>query len=243
MLLPKDYEIVPMLERLIVAGWYREAARLTETGLEERRLSPLDYQKVRAMIEDLQRAMPERDFPGHEVFGVEEGMIVSSLQFRPLEDYRLMQAAFSQAVNWIEIETSSQCNRKCHYCPNSQIDRRSTNSFMDPAVFTRFVRNLQEINYAGTIALVGQNEFFMHEQNFEYLAHIRQSLPKCSIRLFSNGDYLDRERLDRVVASGGERDVRDAARRARRPIQRRICDGPHRHFPAPHRAGPEAGCL
>ena len=202
MLLQQSDTVVESLERLILSGWYGEAEKLNDQGLMQGALNADAHRQIQNAIDALRQNGAQQDFPGHEVFGFSEGMIVSSLQFRPLTEYRHMQAAFKQGVNWIEIETSSQCNRKCHYCPNSQIDRRSDNSFMDAQVFTRLVNNLRDIDYEGTIALVGLNEFFMHEENFQYLAHIRKSLPKCSIRLFSNGDYVTSEHLDRAAQCG-----------------------------------------
>ena len=202
MLIQPDDNIVESIERLLVAGWFAQAARVNDDALAQGLLTRDMHRQVAATTAMLAQSQPHGDFPGHEVYGVTEGMIVSSLQFRPLKSEREMRAAFKQAVNWIEIEPSSQCNRACHYCPNTAGHRRSTNTFMDPEVFVKFVADLQQIDYDGTIVLVGQNEFFMHRENFDYLAHIRVSLPRATIRMFSNGDYATRENLELAAECG-----------------------------------------
>src|SRR5262249_32792894 len=52
------------------------------------------------------------------------------------------------------------------------------------------------------ISLVGMNEFFMHEENFTYLERIKQVIPRCLIQIYSNGDYLTREYLERAERAG-----------------------------------------
>ena len=68
-----------------------------------------------------------------------QNCIISTLHFSVLDDDRLKREAFRQAVYYIDVETSSQCNRKCLYCPNSVNDRLSANQFMDDTVFVSFI--------------------------------------------------------------------------------------------------------
>jgi Radical SAM superfamily/Iron-sulfur cluster-binding domain len=138
----------------------------------------------------------------HAVLGVAHDSVVSTLQLMPLTTEAEMRAAFTQAVRWIEIETSSQCNRRCTYCPNAEFDRLSGNDFLDFALYSRVLHDLASIAYDGELMLVGTNEIFMHERNFDYIAAARGALPGCQIKLFSNGDYLTREHIERLVELG-----------------------------------------
>src|ERR1700761_2392553 len=92
----------------------------------------------------------------------ERRSIISTLQFRELHDARLKREAFRQAVYYIDVETSSQCNRQCSYCPNSYNDRLSSNKFMPDATFTGFIYDLHAIDYEKQLHFVGYNEPMMH---------------------------------------------------------------------------------
>lgn len=138
----------------------------------------------------------------HAVLGVAHDSVVSTLQLMPLTTEQEMRAAFAQAVRWIEIETSSQCNRRCTYCPNAEFDRLSSNDFLDTTLYARTLRDLASIAYDGELVLVGTNEIFMYERNLDYIAAAREALPACRIKLFSNGDYLTRTHIDRLVELG-----------------------------------------
>ncbi len=138
----------------------------------------------------------------HAFLGVAHDSIVGTLQLMPLATDQEMRAAFAQAVRWIEIETSSQCNRRCTYCPNAEFDRLSGNDFLDFTLYTRVLQDLASIGYDGMLVLVGTNEIFMHDRNFDYISAAREALPAGRIKLFSNGDYLTRAHIDRLVALG-----------------------------------------
>src|ERR1700761_9516350 len=77
----------------------------------------------------------------------ERKSIISTLQFRELHDDRFKQEAFRQAGYYIDVETSSQCNRQCSYCPNSVNVRRASNQFIRDDIFSGQVYDLQTINY------------------------------------------------------------------------------------------------
>src|SRR6185503_14926897 len=98
---------------------------------------------------------PKSAHSGHELYGLAAGFdsntIFSSLQFKRLSSERDMKTAFKQAVNKIEIETSTQCNRHCTYCPNSKPGfehRRTSNAFMDKGMFEKLLADLKEIDYS-----------------------------------------------------------------------------------------------
>lgn len=134
---------------------------------------------------------------------LEKGCIISTLHFRHLENDRLKREAFRQGVYYIDIETSSQCNRKCQYCPNSQNDRLSVNNFMPHSVFTSFMMDLHGIDYSKEIHFVGYNEPLLHiEDLLGRIALARKLAPKATIVVFTNGDYLERESVDQLVAAG-----------------------------------------
>jgi hypothetical protein len=145
---------------------------------------------------------PDRMPHGHQVLGTFLDSVISSLHFAPQTDRAAAREAFRQAVRWIEIETSSQCNRRCSYCPNSKFDRIRHNDFLDLDVYRKMIRELAEIDYDGDIKFVGNNEFFMHKQNRTYVEIARAHLPRVKMTLFSNGDYLAKDDLEWAASAG-----------------------------------------
>ena len=171
------------------------AARLNDVALEQRLIDQSTHRGFQSQIV----ALPQSD---HQVLGIFLDSVITPLHFTPVTDRWLAREAFRQAVRWIEIETSSQCNRRCGYCPNSKFDRISRNDFLDMDVYQKVIRELAEINYDGDLKFVGNNEFFMHPANRRYVEIARQHLPQARMTLFSNGDYLKKEDIEWASANG-----------------------------------------
>jgi MoaA/NifB/PqqE/SkfB family radical SAM enzyme len=205
MILNESIDIESQIKALIATGWYEDARNCADLTLQHGIISQAAHDGFMLAL----AGKPASAHPGHEVYGCAVGFdsntVFSSLQFTRLSSEHEMKAAFKQAVNKIEIETSTQCNRHCTYCPNSLPGfehRLSRNEFMDMAMFEKLLSDLKEIDYDKKISLVGMNEFFMHEANFTYLERIKRALPKCYIQIYSNGDYITRDYLERAERAG-----------------------------------------
>lgn len=205
MILNENIDIESQIKLLIENGWYEDARHCADLTYQHGIISKAAHDGFLSALV----GKPSTAIPGHEVYGCTTGFdsqtVLSSLQFRKLHSVADMKMAFKQAVNKIEIEPSTQCNRRCTYCPNSTPElahRRERNEFFDMVMFEKMLSDLQEIDYCGKISLVGMNEFFMHEQNFEYAEKVKAMLPKSYLQIYSNGDYLDREMLARAERSG-----------------------------------------
>ena len=77
-----------------------------------------------------------------------------------------------QNIAVIDIETSTACNRKCDYCPNSVYDNASlaNESFMDQFVFEKIIQDLWSENYSGEICLQRYNEPLMDRRIVDLVA-------------------------------------------------------------------------
>lgn len=96
----------------------------------------------------------------------------------------------------MEIELFSFCNRTCVFCPNSYIDRLSSNKVLDQGVFEKVIQELKEIEYSGHISLSRYCEPLAHREILDpRIAYIREHLPKVTIVANTNGDY-DYEGVD-----------------------------------------------
>lgn len=205
MILSEAIDLEEQLGLLVRHGWGENATVAADLCRTHGLLTPEALERLNRLA----AGGASNAISGHDLYGCAAGFdghtVFSSLQFRRLTAVADMKAAFKQAVSKIEIETSSQCNRHCSYCPNSRPElahRREKNAFLDRTVFKRLLGDLQEIDYDRKIALVGMNEFFMHEENFVYLELAKQMLPKAFIQAYSNGDYITREYLERAERAG-----------------------------------------
>lgn len=184
------------LASLVHSGWTETAA----TVLAE--MSKLNYAvdetlaaTIRAAAHDPHQS--ESLVAPHVPLGcLNNGVVLSSLHFASRLSAEQKRAAFKASVRKIDVETSTQCNRRCSYCSNSLHDRRSANTYMDDAVFERLIGDLSSIDYGGQLSFVGHNEPLMHIDNLEKrLAFARPRLPNARMTVFSNGDYLDADIL------------------------------------------------
>jgi hypothetical protein len=184
---------------LAKAGWLQQALELNEMGFGNQLLDAPTHEALRQAVAQSKPFTPSRQ---HEIFGIAYDSVISTLQLTEVQTIEEMKEAFRQGVRLVEIETSSQCNRQCSYCPNSTFDRMSANQFLDMEVYEKVLSDLAEIHYDGLLNLVGNNEFFMHMENFDYLRKAREKLPLAQLHLFSNGDYLTRDMLEQAERLG-----------------------------------------
>jgi MoaA/NifB/PqqE/SkfB family radical SAM enzyme len=128
---------------------------------------------------------------------------------------------FKQYVTYVNVETFSYCNRKCWFCANSFLDRHSANQIMEDAFLGMIVRDLAEIDFDGTVNLNGYNEPLADDIIFEHIHAVRTKVPRARISIFSSGDFLTRERLERLhevglnelrlsIHTGNNEDLNDA---------------------------------
>lgn len=91
----------------------------------------------------------------------------------------------------VEIETINRCNGVCSFCPvNRNIDPRVEEK-MSEQLFKKIIAELEEICYAGRLALFSNNEPFLDERIIEFSSYAREHLPKAKIHLFTNGTLLN----------------------------------------------------
>ncbi len=102
----------------------------------------------------------------------------------------------------VAIETNTRCNRRCTYCPNAKFDRGTKNMFMSEPVFYKIIDELREIKFDGRVVLSFYNEPLLDPRLEKLVSYIRKRLPKVSIVIFTNGDYLTKEKFHDLVGCG-----------------------------------------
>jgi len=109
---------------------------------------------------------------------------------------------FSKYVEVVNIETSTFCNRRCEYCPLSNNDRGSAKKFMDKEIFLKILQELKSIDYNQSISLNLYNEPLASDNIYERISQVREYLPHAYIIFNSNGDYVNKEVLQRLSDCG-----------------------------------------
>ena len=116
---------------------------------------------------------------------------------------------FARFVDQVEIENHNFCNRVCWFCPNSFIDRRSQLRLMSDGVYGKIVEALTEIDYDGNLTWSRYHEALADHSVFDRIAAARQALPRATLVVISNGDYMDRSTLPALESAGVDRLILD----------------------------------
>lgn len=91
-------------------------------------------------------------------------------------------------TNVLEVEIFSYCNRKCHWCPNSTIDR-SGYTELDRNVYTKLLIDLKDT--IDTISFSRYNEPMSHlDILIDRISIARRIMPDTKLVLNTNGDFL-----------------------------------------------------
>jgi hypothetical protein len=125
--------------------------------------------------------------------------------FRALDDPDAQRRLFAGSVRMVEVEVHSFCNRRCWFCPNAFIDRHSTTSYLDEAVYRRLLADLGEIGWNGVLSFSRYSEPFADEVFYARLRQAREALPKALLHTNTNGDYLTDATLERAARAGLDR--------------------------------------
>ena len=106
---------------------------------------------------------------------------------------------FKEHLKLVEIEIFSYCNRVCWFCPNSFIDRRTTNVEMKDDYYEKILEDLAEISYTGEITYSRYNEPLSHRDIFiRRVKQARDILPDAILRTNTNGDYVTRDYIEEL---------------------------------------------
>jgi 2-deoxy-scyllo-inosamine dehydrogenase (SAM-dependent) len=105
---------------------------------------------------------------------------------------------------FVEVETTTYCNRRCTYCPNSIFDRgsRENEVRMSTELFEKVVHDLGRNNFCNQFSPHNYGEPLADDRMPDLLEIARAAMPLARIALYTNGDFLTLplfERLERSV--------------------------------------------
>lgn len=98
------------------------------------------------------------------------------------------------------VEINTDCNRSCSYCSNHVFPK--PRQLMEEGVFQKVIDDLGKVDYRGRIALHQSSEPLLHPNLEGQMAYADSKLPKAELAVYTNGDFLDRDRFDSLNAAG-----------------------------------------
>lgn len=100
----------------------------------------------------------------------------------------------------VEIETNSDCNRRCRICPRHKHPR--ADAYMSEALYRRLLDQLADMGFHGRLSPVFYNEPLLDERLERLVAAAKARLGRVQIVLFTNGSLLTGARLDALADAG-----------------------------------------
>ena len=107
----------------------------------------------------------------------------------------------------IAIETTTYCNLRCEFCPNSKYNRglEKNKKLMNLNLFKKIINELSEIDYRGQILLHFYGEPLTDERLSDLVKYTKRKLPKAFIQINTNGSLLTISLYEELRKSGVNR--------------------------------------
>ena len=137
-----------------------------------------------------------------ENFLKQKDIPISLFDSTKISSYEEQVALFKKYVCIVNVETSIYCNRVCSYCPVSTDDYRKTQEQMHDVTYNKIIQELKSISYASTVALNLYNEPLADEKIYRRVKQARENLPDAFLMFNSNGDYINKDKLNRLNDAG-----------------------------------------
>ena len=102
----------------------------------------------------------------------------------------------------IEISNSGVCNRECSFCPRSDPGYKHVKEFFSNKLHDKLCDDLSSYNFSGIFAYCGFNEPLLKKDINRDITYARKKLPNSKIEIVTNGDVLNKERLQKLFDSG-----------------------------------------
>lgn len=97
------------------------------------------------------------------------------------------------------IETVNRCNSTCSFCPANRNNDKRPFTQMSDEMFYKIVSDLKEWKYEGMVSLYVNNEPFIDQRILDFHKYVREQLPQCKVKLFTNGLLLTLEKFLEIM--------------------------------------------
>ncbi len=162
----------------------------------------LTFDILEDFLHDIEDYYYEKDYGFIDFDELEKLKYIDINHFNKNDNSKEIMKSFKKSVKIFEMEISSFCNRKCWFCPNLTIDRRSSNVFMPKKMYLKAVQELSEIEYSNIYTFTRYSEPLSNDRIYERISQVRKLLPYAQLRLNTNGDYLAFNTIEKLYVSG-----------------------------------------
>lgn len=99
----------------------------------------------------------------------------------------------------VEVETINRCNSTCEFCPaNKNADKRPFAKMQDEE-FKKIILDLKAWGYEGMLSLYVNNEPLLDTRIVEWHRYVKEQLPNCRIKFFTNGTLLSMQKFKELI--------------------------------------------
>lgn len=118
--------------------------------------------------------------------------------------YYIVRYGNTDMFNSIDIETTTLCNRRCKYCPNSIYPRslEQNEKLMSEHTFKKIIDDLKTMGFTGRISPHFFGEPLLDKRLVQLMKYASDTLPRVKLKIYTNGDMLDESMLDRLYDAG-----------------------------------------
>ena len=104
----------------------------------------------------------------------------------------------------VAIETTTYCNLRCSFCPNSKYERglQKNEKLMEEKLFNKIINELAQVDYRGVISLYSYGEPCTDKRIARLVKYAKDKLPKSSVEINSNGFLLTVDIYKDLVKAG-----------------------------------------
>lgn len=102
----------------------------------------------------------------------------------------------------LQVETTTACNKGCHFCPLPDIKPTRDHGTMSMDLFRKIVDEASGIGDIEQLCLTGLGETMLDRWVIERAKYARDKMPSSFIDIYTNGSYLTPEKFDALKAVG-----------------------------------------
>ena len=107
---------------------------------------------------------------------------------------------FRRLFRQVAIETRTDCNLRCEFCPQSSNPRPQ--QVMSQEMFKKIIDDLAAIDYSGRIMPFANNEPLLDDRLVGFVAYARKQCPLSELHLLTNGVGLSVDTVKELLAAG-----------------------------------------
>lgn len=116
--------------------------------------------------------------------------------------FRLRIYKGSGMVGSVNIQTTTECNRRCAWCPVSNMPLGK--SLMSVRLYKKIIDQLADIGFKGWVEPQLFGEPLLDKRLPYLVGYARQKLPESSIHIYTNGDLLSLELFEKLTTAGAD---------------------------------------